>query len=101
MLYTELYVLDGKIPRKVDNLFEWAETMHKQNNIVAKTTIQDVTVSTIFLGMDYSHYFEHGPPVLFETAIFGGDHNGYQKRYSTWEAAEEGHHRACAMVVEA
>jgi hypothetical protein len=32
--------------------------------------------------------------------IFGGEHNEYQERYSTWEEAEEGHKRAVAMIGE-
>ncbi len=35
-----------------------------------------------------------GPPVLFETMIFGGPEHGYQERYTSWTEAEEGHKRA-------
>jgi hypothetical protein len=53
-------------------------------------------VSTVFLGID--HNFGNGPPLLFETMVFGGEYDGYCKRYSTWEEAEGGHKTACALA---
>lgn len=44
-----------------------------------------VRVSTVFLGLD--HFGRVGEPVLWETMIFGGAHDGYQARYTsrrTW-----------------
>jgi hypothetical protein len=55
-----------------------------------------VEVSTVFLGLD--HAWGKGPPMLFETMIFGGEHDQYQERCSTWEQAEEMHRRACALA---
>lgn len=55
-----------------------------------------VRVSTVFLGLDHS--FGAGPPVLWETMIFGGDHDEYQERYTSYEDAVEGHARACAIA---
>ena len=52
-------------------------------------------VSTVFLGLD--HNWNGGPPILFETMVFGGPHNEYQERYATWDQAEKDHDR----VVEA
>lgn len=34
----------------------------------------------------------------FETMIFGGEHDQYQERYSTWDEAEAGHKRAIELV---
>ena len=31
--------------------------------------------------------------------IFGGEHDQYQERYSTWDEAIEGHKNACKLVV--
>lgn len=56
----------------------------------------DVRVSTIFLGTN--HAFFGGTPILFETMIFGGEHDEYQERYATWEEAEAGHQRAIDLV---
>lgn len=49
-----------------------------------------VTVSTVFLGLDM-RFFGDGPPILFETLIMGGPHNGDMWRYSSWDDAESGH----------
>jgi hypothetical protein len=50
--------------------------------------IGEVRVSTVFLGID--HAWE-GPPLLFETMVFGGPLDEEMERYSTWEEAERGH----------
>lgn len=56
-------------------------------------------VSTIFLGLDHN-YTGKGPPVLWETMIFGieipsSEHGyDYQTRYSSREDALRGHQRA-------
>lgn len=56
----------------------------------------DVSVSTVWLGLD--HQYGDGPPLIFETMIFGGEHDQYQERYSTKEEAIAGHKRACALA---
>ena len=53
------------------------------------TTIGDARVSTVWLGLDHS--FGYGPPVIFETMIFGGEHDQWQNRYCTEEEALAGH----------
>lgn len=63
---------------------------------VAKDQIGDVLVSTVFLGMD--HAYDGGIPLLFETMVFGGEHDLWQDRCSTWSGAEEMHAKAVAMV---
>lgn len=57
-----------------------------------------ITVSTVFLGLDHS--FGEGPPVLFETMVFGGKHNEEQWRYCTWDQAEVGHRQVVALVTK-
>lgn len=60
---------------------------------IRHTSIGDVRVSTVFLGIDHGIYFDvkkQGKPILFETMIFGGEHGGYQTRCST-------HRQALAM----
>ena len=54
----------------------------------------NVEVSTVWLGLD--HNWGNGPPLIFETTVFGvkavnGDQ--YQDRYTTEERAREGHRR--------
>lgn len=86
------YILDGKTPKKVD-LMTWARWFENAERHVANIKQGDIRVSTVFLGLDHS--FGYGPPMLFETMIFGGEHDQYQDRCSTWEQAEEMHKRAC------
>ena len=56
-----------------------------------------IRISTVWLGMNHNHYLG-GPPLIFETMIFGGEHDQYQERYSTLEEAQEGHAKACRMA---
>lgn len=94
------YILDdNNNPVREDNIHKWGQWF--QNNtdkrVVKKTQLPDgVQVSTVFLGMD--HNYMGGKPILFETMIFGGEHDEYQERYSTWEEAEEGHDKAITLV---
>jgi hypothetical protein len=90
------YILVGKEPKQVDDIIEWAKSFEGSNRTVEKTTIGDVDISTVFLGIDHS--FGGGEPLLFETMIFGGDDDGYQERYSTWDEAVKGHKFACEKV---
>jgi hypothetical protein len=66
------------------------------DNRIAKDTIGDVEVSTIFLGIDHS--FGSGPPLLFETMVFGGELDDEQERYSTEAQALAGHAAMVARV---
>jgi len=93
------YILEGKIPKLVEDVLEWGLALEVIDRCVAKTELPNkVTVSTVFLALD--HAFDGGEPILFETMIFGGEHDDFQERYHTWEEAEEGHKRAIAMVEE-
>lgn len=95
------YILEGKTPIKVDDVVLWAQhsSENYKSRIVNNTNIGDARVSTIFLGVDHNHY-AGGEPVLFETMVFGGEYNRYQRKYSTWDEAEKGHHEICAMILE-
>lgn len=70
--------------------------LRRMIRVVKQEMIDHVKVSTIFLGLD--HQFGDGPPLLFETMIFGGPHSGYQKRCSTLDQAEAQHEAAIALV---
>jgi hypothetical protein len=72
----------------------------ERDNRKQKVTKQDhigkVLVSTVFLGLD--HGFGSEKPLLWETMIFGGDHDLYQDRYSSIEDALIGHQQAVDLV---
>ena len=87
------YILDGKDVKECVDIRAWAQQFEKQDRQVARTTKGDVDVSTVFLGIN--HQFGDGPPLLFETMVFGGELDGKQDRYSTWEQAESGHAEMC------
>lgn len=58
---------------------------------------KEIYISTTFLGLDHSHAIT-GPPILYETMIFGGKYDETQWRYSTWEEASLGHKAAVLLV---
>lgn len=49
-----------------------------------------VEVLTVWLGLNHSFIRDY-PPMIFETLIFGGLHDGDIQRYSTEAAALAGH----------
>ena len=103
-------------------LMTWARHVEdRQYSVVAQHWVRGWMVSTVWLGLD--HGFGMTPvPLIFETMIFapkdatvgredwetGGDASGtapvdldqYQERYPTEEAAQAGHDRALAAMVE-
>lgn len=91
------YILDGKTPKPCDDFIDWSR-WHANigNRMVARDKKDDVTVSTVFLGLDYQ--FGDGPQLLFETMVFGGKFDDECERYSTWDEAEAGHKAMCAKV---
>lgn len=86
------YKLDGHNPVPCEDLVEWAMDLGNDDiRRVAYTELPDgVQISTVFLGLDHNFSGE-GDPVLFETMVFGGEHNHEMVRYTTWEEAEKGH----------
>lgn len=95
------YVLNEQgEPELVESLLEWAARFDRQTRVIEQTTLPNgLFVSTVFLGLDHS--FGEGPPVLFETMVFGGPENrtpidDYQERYTSRHDALVGHAKACA-----
>lgn len=91
---SEYYDRDGR----VITLMEWVHKFETDDEkIVQQTRGEDGTlVSTVWLGIN--HNWGKGPPLIFETMVFGGDHDGYQERHSTETEAIEGHEEACQLV---
>ena len=92
------YILVNKKPVKEPDTLKWAKWFEKADRHVKRDSIGDVEVSTVFLSLD--HNFSGGKPLLFETMIFGGKHDQYQDRCSTWKEAEEMHKKAINKVKE-
>jgi hypothetical protein len=72
------------------SLERWAALMGRQDRHVGLTDLGALgRVSTVWLGLN--HAWGDGPPLIFETMIFGGPMDQYQERYSTEEQAAIGH----------
>lgn len=87
------WVLDSeRRPVRVTDVLAWGRWFEsRENRRVAHTQISKrVRVSTVFIGIDHRH-FGDGPPLLFETMVFGGPHDQEMWRYSSWDDAETGH----------
>jgi hypothetical protein len=94
------YILDDDgEPVLCPNIIEWAAWMETADRIILRDTIGDSDISTVFLGLDHS-FGHHGPPILFETMIFGGPCNDECWRYTTKLEALEGHAAAMRQVEE-
>jgi len=94
------FVLKGRKPKLEMDIVKWAKWYEKADRQVSRTKVNDgAYVSTVFLGLDHQ-FSALGPPILFETMIFGGKHDEYQERYSTWEEAEAGHKKAVKLATK-
>jgi hypothetical protein len=91
------YILQGHKAVLVDRE-TYINQQEKQDRTVAKSTIGNYLVSTVFPGLDHQ-WHAHGPPLLFETMVFGkGELDERQERCTTWEEAEAMHETMCEEV---
>lgn len=98
------YKLDGHTPTpctsdELTAMYEAPETRRVAQDVVTldgRNGHGQRRVSTVFLGIDHN-FSSVGPPILFETMVFGPNDEEGQWRYVTWEEAEAGH----KAVVEA
>ena len=75
------YILKGRKTEPCSNLLEWARWFETADRIVKREVVfakenngktkREVTISTVFLGIDHN-FSKSGRPILFETMIFGG-----------------------------
>lgn len=95
----KLYVLDADDHVvEVDNFVTWGQYMEDGNRRVAYTQITSaIDVSTVFLGIDH-RIGGKGPPVLFESMIFGGPLDGSCERYTSYDDATTGHRMLVAKA---
>jgi hypothetical protein len=99
------YILDERGEPKVVDFETWARWFEASRTNRSRIIAQDkdesgettVMVSTVFLGLDHN-YGGKGPPILWETLVFGGVLDGEMERYSSREAALRGHQELCAKV---
>lgn len=94
------YILDDQgVPVKEPNLTKWAKWFEDDEvrRVAATDLDDDIRVSTVFLGIDH-RFGGTGDPILYETMIFGGEHNDYQTRCCTKGEALKQHEEAVALV---
>jgi len=120
---TGKYILKDKKPVPEPDIIKWGKWIENFKNKVVKQeyiTInkgklfeEKLWISTVFLGLDHGfsgifHKTDDPPyrPILFETMIFYKDEkkkkqrawDWYQKRYCTWEEAEQEHKKTVAIL---
>jgi hypothetical protein len=98
------YILDENNKPVATHAMESALWMDKnpERKAVAQEYIDDVFISTVFIGLDHKNYgwLSTKTPILWETMIFGGDHDQYQERYTSHEDALEGHKKALTLITK-
>lgn len=92
------YVLKGHEVVAVDAQV-WAQRFEIAERRVAHYQGAGIEVSTVFLGLDHRHG-GGGPPLVFETMVFGGPMDESQWRWATWDEAERGHGKALSLALK-
>lgn len=95
---------DAGEPVKCDETLEWGRWMETAIRHVGKDDVDTPTgparVSTVFLGIDHN-FSREGPPVLWETMVFGVEkYAEFQDRYTSRADALAGHARVVKTVTE-
>lgn len=81
------------------DMMEWARQYEDTaSRILGRTQVGAYRISTVWLGLN--HAFLGGPPLIFETMVFGPDsgHDIDMVRYHTKEAALAGHDEMVLLV---
>ena len=86
------------VPIQEPDLIKWGLWFedHNDQRMVERTKIGDAEISTVFLGLN--HAFGEGPPLLYETMVFGGALEGEMLRTATLEEAKAAHEHLSARV---
>jgi hypothetical protein len=94
------YVLnDQDVPVRA-TYAEYLEKAEPQR-IRKQTDINSCLLSTVFLGIDHSFSPVNDPdhvPIIFETMIFGGEYDGFQRRYTSNLIALDEHDKIAARL---
>lgn len=94
------YILQEGVPFAVPGVEAWGAWISDVANarccVLRLTSFGDIDISTVFLGIDESP--DDGPPLVWETKVFGGPLNSESERYATREQACEGHDRMSERV---
>lgn len=92
------FILKYRKPVPEPDLYKWGKWFENTYRYVRKTYIDDIFISTVFLGLDHS-FSSQEYPILFETMIFrNGESFDYQTRCQTWRQALKMHWQAVKWV---
>jgi hypothetical protein len=100
------YILDNNhkpVPAEVLVAANWIEDNLNRKKVgydeLTDINGDDIRVSTVFLGLDHAMPWEKDKtPILWETMIFGGEHDQYQERYTSYKDDLEGHQKAINFI---
>ncbi len=95
---SDKFILAGRkvVPADLNTWARWFEQGPGVRR-VGDDTINGVRISTVFLGIDHS-WRTDGPPLLFETMVFGGVLHEACERCETYDQAEAQHASMCDRV---
>jgi hypothetical protein len=94
------YILDDEGEPVAVDLMTWAYwfgTIGQGRTVLRQWAARDAEVSTVFLSLDHN-FMQNGPPVLWETLVFGGVFDGHMNRYTSRLDALTGHAAMLALV---
>lgn len=78
---------------------EWGKFVeNRANKIVSRQTVGDCDISTVFLGIDHN-WTKEGPPILWETMVFGGTLDQEETRCSGSKEQAEAMHEEMVRKV--
>ena len=69
----------------------------RKTKLTSNDGTMECEVSTVFLSIDHN-FTDEGPPIVFETLVFGGPMADWMRRYATWTEAETGHEEMVELV---
>jgi len=94
------YILINDKPVHVSNVIEWANWIEKSERTLARSDVNGIIISTVFLGLD--HNFSGSKlPVLWETMCFGLEVDQDEcRRYTSRDDALCGHQEFVQLAHE-
>ena len=75
----------------------WLELFDSEYGALAMDTVGGAEVSTVWLGLDHN-FLGDGPPLIFETRVFGSVLDGYTRRHPDKATALAGHRLAVEIA---
>ena len=91
------WILDANGNEVAVDLMTWAQWFEDHDRRIARTDIAaGAYVSTVFVGIDLGHGI--GPPLLYETMVFGGPLDSDCRRASTRAEAQADHQELVALA---